>query len=224
MERTRTPATLADHATTGGSDGGLPSTPAPTVTTRIELPTRTIAKVILTLAILWLLGQLWTLLLLLFIALLLAAALDPVVGRLERRGWPRAASVTLIVVLLVAGIAAVGLVLIPPVIDEGQAFAADLPAYVDRAEGVLDANPELVDRLRDAANRGSADPQAIASRVLGIGAGIISGIANVLVLLVLTVYLLVDGERIVDWLLRYVPQHQRVKVRQAMPEISRRVC
>ena len=221
MERTRTPATLADHASAGASDGGPPPATASTVTTRIELPTRTIVKVVLTLAILWLLGRLWTLLLLLFIALLLAAALDPVVGRLERRGWPRAASVTLIVVLLVAVIAAVGLVLIPPVIDEGQAFAAELPAYVDRAEGLLDANPELVERLREAANRGSADPQAIVSRILGIGAGVISGIANVLVLLVLTVYLLVDGERIVDWVLRYVPQHQRVKVRQAMPEISK---
>lgn len=62
------------------------TSPATVVTTRLELPYRTIARVVLSLALLWLLGRLWTLLLLLFIALLLAAALDPVVARLQRRG------------------------------------------------------------------------------------------------------------------------------------------
>ncbi len=91
--------------------------PDPAVTTRLELPTRTIAKVILVLAGLWLLGRLWSLLLLLFIALLLAAALDPVVTRLERRGCPRPASVTLIVLVLVGLVALILLLLVPPVID-----------------------------------------------------------------------------------------------------------
>ena len=37
----------------------------------------------------------------------------------------------------------------------------------------------------------------------------------------LTAYLLADGERIYDWTVRYLPQDHRVRVRQALPEISR---
>ena len=201
-----------------GIEPGVP--PDPAVTTRLELPTRTIAKVILVLAGLWLLGQLWSLLLLLFIALLLAAALDPVVTRLERRGWPRAASVTLIVLVLVGVVALILLLLVPPVIDEGTEFATALPGYVDEARGLLNDNEAIVNRAREAASQGAADPGAVVARFLAVGAGFVQGIANALVLLVLTVYLLVDGERVYNWVARYLPPRQRAKVRRALPEIS----
>jgi predicted PurR-regulated permease PerM len=38
---------------------------------------------------------------------------------------------------------------------------------------------------------------------------------------VMTAYLLADGERIYDWTVRYLPHGQRMRVRQALPEISR---
>lgn len=193
---------------------------SPALTTRIELPTRTIFKVVLTLGLLWLLVKLWSLLLLLFVGLLLAAALDPLVTRLERRGWPRSLSVALIVAVL-AVVAALALsILVPPVVDEATQFAQNLPAYVDEAQGVLNRNPALFGRLRDVANQGAADPSTFFSGVLRVGAGVVQGITNALLLLVLTVYLLVDGERVLDWVLRYAPAQQRFKVRQALPEIS----
>jgi len=216
---------LADDASPHGSAadrtaGSVQSSP-PTVTSRIELPMRTIARVILTLIGLYLLSRLWTLLLLLFVALLLAAALDPIVGRLERRGWPRAASVGLIVVGLLASIALLGLIVVPPTINEGERLAIALPDYVNQVQGLLNANPKLFSRIQDAANQGSADPAALFTNLLRFGAGLVSAVTNTLILLIMTIYLLIDGERTIDWLLRYVPLRQKVKVRQVMPEISR---
>ena len=199
-----------------------PADPPPaTVTTRIELPARTIARVILTLVVLWLLSRLGTILLLLFIALLLTAALDPVVSRLERRGWPRTLSVTLILVALLAGIGVLGLVLAPPLIAQGEQFYEDFPSYVDRVEELVDANPELVTRIEDLAAQGTTSPTAFLSRFAAVGANLVQGIANALILLVLTIYLLVDGERVANWSLHYLPREQRAKVRRALPEISR---
>ena len=221
MQRPPTAATPVSHAPAAApSDGGTSPATVPTVRTRLELPTWTIVKVVLVLAVIWLLSRLWTLLLLLFIAALLAAALEPVVSRLDRRGWPRPLSVALIVVALVAAVGLIGLIVIPPAIREGEQLAQDLPHHVERAQGLLDANPAVLDRLRDAANRGAADPGAIAAGALRVGAGLIEGIVNVLVLLVLTIYLLLDGRRVVAWALRYVPAGHRNKVHRILPEIS----
>lgn len=59
---------------------------APVVTTWIELPIRTIALVLVTIALIWLLDRLWTLVLLFTIAFLLSLALEPWIARVERRG------------------------------------------------------------------------------------------------------------------------------------------
>jgi predicted PurR-regulated permease PerM len=204
-------------------DGPEPGTPlvlAP-VTVRHEVPMRTILTVAGVLAGLWLLAQLWTLLLALFIALLLTAALDPPVSRLERRGVPRVASVA-IIVLALAGLVAGALVLVvPSLVEQGTQFADALPGYLDRLQLFAYANPELIARLQGAAGGGEINPQAIASRFLAAGAGLFRGISAFLIVLVMTAYLLVDGERIYDWSVRYLPQDHRVRVRQALPEISR---
>jgi predicted PurR-regulated permease PerM len=75
------------------------------VISKLELPAATIARVILTLAIIWLLTRLWSILLLIFIAMLVAAALYPPVKRLEGRGLKRSVAVGIVFVVLIAGIA-----------------------------------------------------------------------------------------------------------------------
>jgi len=211
------PVAVAPDAIHGAVDGVVTRR----VTTRLELPTGTIVKIVLTLAILWLLARLWTLLLVLVVAALLATALDPVVSGLQRRGWPRPLAVAVIVVALLASVAALGFIVVPPAIREGEALARDLPDYVERGRRFLDNNPALLNRLRTAASQGSADPGAVAGSVLRFGSGLVGTVVNIFVGLVLTIYLLVDGQRVVRWLLRYLPPRQQTKVRRALPEIGR---
>jgi len=64
------------------------------VVTRVEVPLRTIVTVALALFAIWLLVQIWQILLLIFLAFLLAVALLPAVRRFEHRGcrgWRRSA-------------------------------------------------------------------------------------------------------------------------------------
>jgi predicted PurR-regulated permease PerM len=188
---------------------------------RHEVPIRTILTVVAVLAGLWLLAQLWTLLLALFIALLLTAALDPPVSRLQRRGVPRTVSIA-IILLAVAGIVAGGVALVvPPLVEQGTQLADDFPDYVDRLRLVTQANPEIVTRLQGVAASGDANPRALVAQFLAAGAGLVRGMSAFLIVLVMTAYLLADGERIYDWSVRYLPPEQRVRVRQALPEISR---
>jgi predicted PurR-regulated permease PerM len=57
--------------------------------TQNELPARTTIRIAAVFALLWLLHQLWHILLLGMIALTLTAALDPPVRRLQARGLSR---------------------------------------------------------------------------------------------------------------------------------------
>ncbi|HLL50617.1 MAG TPA: AI-2E family transporter [Thermomicrobiales bacterium] len=176
---------------------------------------------ILTLVIIWLVVRLWPVLLQLIIAVMLTAALWPAVSRLQRRGLPRSAAVLVILAALVGVVSLVLLILVPPLIVQGEQFAKEFPENARRVELLVRDNSALVDRLRQSASGSTANPTALLSGFLRFGAGILQGISTALIVLVLTVYLLVDGERILAWSMRYLPVKQRVKVRRALPEISR---
>jgi predicted PurR-regulated permease PerM len=200
--------------------------PAPErVIARIELPWRTVVRVILILAIIWLIIRLWSILLLLLISLLLTAALNPAVVWLQRRGLKRSGAVSVVLLGVLAVFVIFLLLLIPPIVDETSKFIDDLPAYVERTRGLLqDRYPTLYARLEEYAQQ-QASGQGLAfdipvPRILSAGAGIFQGISNTIVVLVITAYLLLDGGRIYRWSVRYLPDSQEVKVRRAMPEIS----
>jgi predicted PurR-regulated permease PerM len=173
------------------------------------------------LALLWLLARIWTILLLVFIAIMLAAAVNPVVRRLQRSGLPRTSAVAIVFIAILGIAAGIFLLLIPPLVDEGRQLAADLPSYAERAQGLLKDNPDIYQRLQGAAARGSADPGVVFSGFLAFSSGLISAISNGLIILVLTIYILIDGERIYAWCVRYLPEKQEKKLARALPEVSK---
>jgi predicted PurR-regulated permease PerM len=193
--------------------------------TRIELPWRTVARVILTLAIIWLIIRLWSILLLFIIGLLLTAALSPAVLWFQRRGLRRGTAVSVVLLSLLAAFVIILLILIPPIVTETGNFADDLPSYVSHYRGVLqDRYPSLYQRLKNYADQksqsGGLAVDVPVPRILAAGAGIFQAISDTVVVLVITAYLLLDGARIYRWSVRYLPDNQEMKVRQAMPEIS----
>src|SRR3954467_14592274 len=97
------------------------------------LSTRTIARIVLTVVVtlgtLYLLYQVRSVLLLIFIAAFLAVALGPPVYWFRRRGVPRAVSILLVYLLIAGGIFGVGLLVIPRVVSEVDQLAKDIPGY-----------------------------------------------------------------------------------------------
>jgi len=190
--------------------------------TQIELPARTIVRVAAVFVLLWLLHQLWHILLLGMIALMLTAALDPPVRRLQARGIGRSWSVAIIMTTVVVGLLGTVLIILSPVITEGQAFLKALPEQVDRLQGVLKDNPQLYDRLRSAAeNATGGGSAAVTGNVKQVTFSIINLITDTLVVLTFTIYFLLDGKRIYRWTVRYVPSRHRRKFDRTIPEVSR---
>lgn len=189
---------------------------------RLEIPARAFITVALGIFLIWLMIQLSTVLLEVFCALLFTAALDPVVTRLEHRGWSRSRAVTVIITAIVLGFIGFFALIIPPIVAEGKQLAADLPMYVERAQPYFKNHPDAYAKLQDLVNRRSKDPSLYLAHARAVGIGVGSALTQLLLLVTMTAYLLIaDGERLLFWIFRYVPSRQRGKIRQALPDISK---
>lgn len=212
-------------ALTDGSQNGLqqgaPEPEPPLVRVRLDVPVWQVLKILAVLVALFILQTLTVVVIEIFIALLIAAAFDPVVTWLEGHRWPRSATVATLILVLLGLVALIGFIFVPPLINEGQQIAKNLPNYVEEGRRLLRHYPSLYKRINDAASKGSADPNMIATQVLTLGTSIITVGTNVILTLTLAAYLLVDGENIFNTMSSFIPIRYRVKLRQSFPEVSR---
>src|SRR5690349_4507649 len=95
------------------------------------LSTRTIARIVLTvvitLGVLYLLYQVRSVLMLIFISGFLAVALGPPVFYFRRRGVPQAMSILLVYLLIAGGIFGIGLLIVPQIVSQVDQLAQDIP-------------------------------------------------------------------------------------------------
>jgi predicted PurR-regulated permease PerM len=215
-------------------------------TVRIELPTRTIIKVILTLVAIWLVLKVASIFLLLLLAIIVCLALLPVVRRLENRGMPRGFAVVTVISGLIGIIAGFLWLIVPPLITQTQNLVDNAPEYVENFDDILDRYPSVRDQVdtylgiggeesEQAApesvqgTEGGEDPapavdagtvQAGATQVISISTAIVGGIANVFFVLVLALYLLVEGERTWRYFARYMTPTLRYRFHRLGPQLT----
>lgn len=215
-------------------------------TVRIEIPARTIVKVILTLVIIWLVLKVASIFLLLLLAVIVCLALLPVVRRLENRGLPRGVAVVTVISGLVGLVAGFLWLIVPPLITQTQNLVDRAPEYVENFDDILDRYPSVRGQVDaylgiedEDAEQSSLEPvqepesgedtapavdagtvQAGASQVISITAAIVGGIANLFFVLILALYLLVEGERTWRYFARYMTPTLRYRFHRLGPELT----
>jgi predicted PurR-regulated permease PerM len=193
--------------------------PATTTTTH-TLAGSALFKIVAAAALIWLVGRLGRLVALVFLALLLSIALSRIVSACTRRGLPAWVGVALSALSFLSVIAAFVCLLLPAVANQGAALISHLP----------DVQKELIARLpseepiRDAANTlldsaSFSDPQPLLQKLMNWGAAVLTSLSELLLVLVIAIDFLIDGDRIYHWLLAFLPPRHRAKVRTAAPEI-----
>ena len=173
------------------------------------LTTRVLARIVFTLAallaLLYLLVLVRSTLLLLGIAIFFAVALGPAVDAFDRRGVPRVASILLVYVLIGAVFAGLLLLVVPPVIDGASDLSRDIPGYIEELRN--NATFREYDDDYDITSRLQQEAQALPSR-LGDAAGALQDLAaaafnaafQLITVLTMTFFLLLDGKRITRFL------------------------
>jgi predicted PurR-regulated permease PerM len=148
------------------------------------------------------------------LALFLAIGLDPAVGWLTRRRVPRWAAVTLIVLSLLGTVVGFFALAIPPLAEQGGQLVDNLPGYMQNLQdhnslaGRLNDRFHKQQRLTDFANGGGSGFSLVGG-VLGAGKLVLSAVSSTLFVLVLTVYFLIDMDRIKSTFYRCIPKKRR---------------
>lgn len=190
--------------------------------TRIEIPFRTIMKVVGTIFGIWIVIQISQILLLVFIAILLALALAPPVRFLQHHGLPRAAAAGVVFLILIGLIAGFFGLIVPPMVEQGQSVIDNFPEYTESLETVVARYPSVNERYQDIRENGLGENVQLPwSSVVEIGTGVFGRIANFFFVLVLTFYLLLEGERSYRFFARYCTPRLRYRMRRAFPELTR---
>jgi predicted PurR-regulated permease PerM len=171
---------------------------------------------ILTIAALRVVVELRSLLILLFISLVLAAAMSRPAAWLERRGLPRGLAVALVQLLALGVLLVVGYIVLPPLVDEVAGFVKRVPTYVDRFQGLrrdyarIRTNyPELgsfdseVSKLADRAG------SVVGKRLINLPLGLASLLYEALTVVAFSTLIVMRRERIVQAILPLVAPHRR---------------
>jgi len=191
---------------------------------RIELrvPLVTIVKILLAVVLAWATARLLPELFLFVLAILLGITLAPAVSFLERRGLSRTVAVAVIGVFLLAAVGGFLALALPSLTAQVTALAANYRVYRARVEGQLSTHYPFLKQVAVQILDLPSSPEVAASlkRPLAWGRAAVVGLTGGALLLVLVLYLLLDGKSVYAWLLAYVPREHRGKMAETIPEVS----
>ena len=173
-----------------------PPAVAPITRVAIELPVATILKVLVTIAVLLILGQIWQILLLVFIGLFVAMVLDRPVSWLQARGLPRGFAIAAVLGAVIGVVVLVLWYVTPGLVTELREFWIQLPDYVESALALTASRwPDFYEQAvagakeqQSGLNAGGFDVRGVLSQGLDRS----TGLFNVLLMLIIAVYILAD--------------------------------
>jgi predicted PurR-regulated permease PerM len=181
-----------------------------------------------------LLWQLRSLLVTLMIAVVLAAAIAPIVNAAEKLRIPRWLGVIVVYVSLIAGLVGAGLIIGPSVSEQIQRLVSKLPIYLDNlwmaAENLalrlgitqIESVEQFFD-IQSLTNWLFRSSQQLLVRSFGFTRGFIGGIVNLILALVMSAYMVAGSKNLIQGLVRLFPQPWDERLATQVAPISRRM-
>ena len=165
---------------------------------------------------------------LILIAVFLAVALGPAVDFFARRGAPRGLAILGVFLSLFLAIFVVGLLVVPPVVDEVQQLADDAPGYIadlrdNETLRQYDDRYDISAKLTDQAATLPARLGDAASALQAVTIGVFSTLVQLLTVLTICFFLLLDGRRIAEFLLDQLAPDRRARFAKVGLDVYRSV-
>jgi len=185
---------------------------------KIDISMRAVFKVLLALLIAWLAYMLRDVILIVFLALILAAAAHPVVENWGKKiGKGFAIFAILIIILLV--LAGFVWLIVPPFVSEIKLLASNLPEYADRF-ALLRSNMPIIEK---AINTLTSSIGSITGGLVAATTSVLSGIVTFFTVIILMIYILADQKVLTDLLHAFVPAQKREDTRIIIEKLSEKI-
>jgi predicted PurR-regulated permease PerM len=139
-----------------------------------------------------------------FVAVVLALGLDPVVGALVQRGWGRGRAALAVFAALFAAVALIVIITVGPLWDQVREFVAEIPAYWQQLSSG-DAFQTFVssgsqEKVRSALEDVAKEVPDAASTLLGVAGGVFGSLLSLVTLTFLALFMLIERHTITEWL------------------------
>ena len=189
---------------------------------------RIIVTVVAVAAALGLLFLLRDVVVMVVIAAFLAVALGPAVDVFQRRRVPRGLAIVLVYVTILLLIVGVGLLIVPPVVDEVDAFAKSVPGYLEdvRRSPTIAAYDNRYGVTESLSRQAETIPERLGGAVSALQAvtvGVFSTLFQLITILAVAFFLLLDGRRIVDFFFWQLGPEREPTARLAAHRVYRAV-
>ncbi len=190
--------------------------------------TRTIAKVFLTVvalaAALYFVYRIRTVLGLLAISVFLAVALGPAVEFFVRHGLGRARSIVVTYLLILSVVVGIGLLVVPPIVNQVNAFVRHVPHYVDdlrknKTFRKYDRRYHISRKLEDQAKKLPSRLGDAVGALQSVTVGVFGAIVQLVTVLTMTFFLLRDGGTVFDFLVRLLRPKREEQVRSVARDV-----
>ena len=166
--------------------------------TSVNISTSTIFKVVLVCLVLYFLYLIKDILVILFVALILASALDPWVDWMQKRKIPRSLGIIFIYFILFVVIGSVLYLIIPPIVTQVNELSTSFPAFIERMTSGFStlrnymSEHGVLENLKDGLKSISSNLQGAASGVFSTVTGVVGTIISFFLVLVITFYMVVE--------------------------------
>lgn len=183
-----------------------------------------VTGVAILLVLLWMVRHI---LILVFIAAVLAAGIAPAVHRVRvvwrfwfHRQLARGTAVMIVYLPFVIVLVTLGLILVPQLISDWKSLSEDLPVLIEK--NVLEPLEKYVpmQAVREALRDGSAIPEG---RMFGYVRSAATVVAAIIAILFLIAYMLIDAHRLRNLILLIYPSESRGERRRTLNRMARRM-
>jgi predicted PurR-regulated permease PerM len=181
----------------------------------VRVPFPTLIKIALAVLLFAIIIKLWPVILMIIVAVLIAVMLDPIVVWLESHRVPRAAGIIAIAVLAFGLLCLFLFVLVPTISAQVAELSEQLPQIAKR----LGARFPWLAPIVQSIQRTQSQPQAWIARGIVAGKFAIQGISAVVFVLVVAIYLVVEGRRAFAWLVTFAPRPMRPRIEETAREV-----
>jgi putative heme transporter len=188
--------------------------------TELRIRFATLLKIALALLLVLCIVKLWPIVIVVVIAVLLAVMLDPLVRWLERRRVRRGFGIGLVAAAVFGLLLVFLAVIVPAMSKQVVELSRDLPKVAERLGREFPPAQALLGGVRGMRLPEGPQLQAWLTRGFVAGMYAVEAITAVIFVLVVAIYLLIEGERAFQWLITFAEPRQRRKWERTAHEIG----
>lgn len=202
---------------------------APAIVVSITSRTIWIAMgiLILTGAIVLLLMKALDAVILLFIAIIIAEGLRPIVTYMRRFRIPRAASILLIYLAVIGLLVGVGFLVIGPLVNQTASLGASAPSYISQLQRLATqaqqdarANPALSQLIQSIESRAADTISGFVPTLLSVPVNIVNFLFNLLLVLTMSFFWLTSAHALKPFVVGLFPERRQDRAASILEELS----